>query len=200
MLLPPAVLFPGERNPPPQEPVVTALLEESMVRSLNRLDEVLSPNVKPARNVSIRLALGVTNHFRTRCMEWFTAILMFQFGWILYSSTPVFQNQPSFRYMENWMSEETWGLTCMALGLIHLIALSVNGTFTGFKYSPHIRAVSSFIACYMWFQIMLAIFLSGLGGTGLGTYRLVLLFEFGNFIFACMDVGRTEARRKVNGE
>ena len=201
MVLPHAALMPGEI----QQLNATRTLsddESSMVKSLLKIDQVLTQQAQQAQQrpaITIRVLGGITDHFKLRVSEWFATALLIQFGLILYGPEQVFPHAPNFAVLATWASEQTWGLICLILGGIHWAALTINGTFPRFKYSPHVRAISSFLACYLWFQITLGIAMSGQGGTGLGTYRLVLLLELWNFIRACQDVGKTEARRAING-
>lgn len=166
-----------------------------MLRSLMRLDAAVEESRKASRRpVILRIGRGVAGHFRLRVSEWFTTALLLQFGLILYFPPDVFPTSPNFAVMAKWASEETWGHLCLTVGGVHLAALTVNGTFPAFRLSPHIRFAASFIACFLWFQITLAIFMSGVGGTGLGTYRLVLALEIWNVIRAGLDVGASLGR------
>lgn len=190
--LPPAALLPGEVRTLPA--TLPSMAEEAMVRSLIRLDSALSRVERPPRPIILRIGRGVTEHFKLRVAEWFATALLLQFGLILYGPDEVFPHSPNLSVMAQWASEQTWGLLCLGTGAIHLLALTINGTFRGFRWSPHIRATASFMACFLWFQITLAIFMSGVGGTGLGTYRLVLALEIWNVIRACVDIGAVERR------
>ena len=192
LAVPPPALLPGERCAVSS----SAEVETEILHNLLRLDGALTGYARARRPlILLRLAGGITNHFKLRVAEWFATALLLQFGLILYGPEQVFPNSPNLAVMAQWASEQTWGAICLGVGGVHLAALTVNGTFPGFRFSPHIRAVASFLACFLWFQITLAIFMSGIGGTGLGTYRLVLALEIWNVVRACVDIGAIERRR-----
>lgn len=196
--IPPPAPLPGEAMPTPG--LAFTAIEFQMLRSLMRLDAAVEEQRQTLRRpVILRIGRGVAGHFRLRVSEWFTTALLLQFGLILYAPPNVFETSPNFAVMARWAAEETWGMLCLAVGGVHLLALTVNGTFPAFRLSPHIRFAASFLACFMWFQITLAIFMSGVGGTGLGTYRLVLALEIYNVIRAGLDVGAVIGRGSVNG-
>lgn len=185
--------------PPPQlaAPPTPTEFEPAMLRSLSQLDAAVARAARPP--LALRLARGITGHFRLRAPEWFAAVLLLQFGYILYAAPDVFPTAPNLAVMAAWAREETWGLCCLTLAGIRLAALTVNGTFPRFRFSPHVRAVSALLACFLWFQVTWAMYLSGVGGTGFGTYRLVLFLELYNVFCACRDTGVVEGRRLGHG-
>lgn len=200
MKLPDPAPFPKDWPHSPDDTLENLTMpEQAIVRSLVRLDAALvSYSQDKKRGVLPRLWNGVIGHLKSRVAEWFATALLIQFGYILYSPEEVFPHAPNLAVMAQMASEQTWGIICLAVGAIHLLALTINGTFPSFRFSPHVRAAASFIACFLWFQITISIFLSGIGGTGLGTYRLVFILEFWNFLNASQDVGASEGRRDYN--
>lgn len=172
-----------------------------MVEQLLRLDGALTAIERaPPRPVVLRIGYGISDHFKLRVAEWFATLLLLQFGLIILTTPDVFATSPGFRVMAQWADDTTWGIACLAIGGAHFAALTVNGTFRGFRFSPHIRALACALACYLWLQITLGIYLSGAGSTGVGTYRLVLGLEFWNFVRACLDACRSVARSPDHGQ
>ena len=140
-----------------------------------------------------------SKNFVVRFSEWWATAELLQFGWILYAPPPVFPTSPNLAVLAQWATEETWGAICLLVGAVHLTALIINGTFPRFPYSPHVRALASLLACGLWFQVTFGIWLSGIGGTGFGTYRLIFLLEVWNLVRACQDTGKVEGRRGADG-
>lgn len=171
-------------------------LEAQMLISLIRLQAILTPR---SPSVSRRMWGGVQRHFVVRMPEWFSTALLLQFGWILYFPPDVFAFSPNLNILAQWADEGTWGAICLGIGGVHLFALLVNGTFPRFPYSPHVRGISSLLAFGLWLQITFGIWLSGIGGTGLGTYRLICLLEVYNMVRAFQDAGRSDGRRASDG-
>lgn len=186
----------GPREPLERSPA----LEAHMLINIIRLQAVLVEAAKPRRPaVAWVIWAGIRRHFVVRAPEWFSTFLLLQFGWILYFPPDVFDFSPNLQVLAQWATEETWGLICLSVGGVHLAALIVNGSFPRFQYSPHVRALSSLLAFALWLQITFGIWLSGIGGTGLGTYRLICLLEVWNLFRACQDTGRVEGRRGTDG-
>lgn len=197
--IPPPAAFPRGSGFEGLDPPQVSGVEIALLVPLLRLDVALrSHEARLRRSAPVRVLRGVAAHFRLRVAEWFTTALLLQFGLILFGPGDVFPHSPNLSVMAQWASEETWGALCLGVGGVHLLALTINGTFPAFPFSPHVRAAASFLACFLWFQITLAIFMSGIGGTGLGTYRLVLALEIWNFVRASLDAGRAEGRRVGN--
>lgn len=199
-LPPPAPLW-GEKPARRRSPGQRTAAESAMVEQLMRLDGALAAVERaPARPIILRIGGGIADHFKLRVAEWFATLLLLQFGLIIIATPNVFSITPGFRVMAEWADQSVWGFGCLAVGGAHFAALTINGTFRGFRYSPHIRALACALACYLWLQITLGIYLSGSGSTGVGTYRLVLGLEFWNFVRACLDARRTAARSLSHGE
>lgn len=197
--VPPPAPFPAGWVIPADPDPGAPLAETYMLRTIQALDVALAQHVRERPNpVWLRIWHGVTNHFHSRLGEWIATGWLIQFGWILYMPPDVFATSPNLAVMAQVATEQTWGAICLVIGGLHLAALSINGTFPRFRWSPHIRAASSLVGFFLWFQIVLAIWQSGVGGTGLGTYRLLLLLEGYNFIRACLDTGAIEKRRKAD--
>ncbi|MEE7460706.1 hypothetical protein MFUR16E_04830 [Methylobacterium fujisawaense] len=167
-----------------------------MLISIIRLQAVLAP---APISIPRRVWHGIRRHFVVRFPEWWATAALLQFGWILYAPPPVFDTSPNLAVLAQWATEEAWGAVCLAVGAVHLLALIVNGSFPRFPYSPHVRAFASFLACGLWFQVTFGIWLSGIGGTGFGTYRLIFLLEVWNLVRACQDTGKVEGRRGSDG-
>lgn len=166
-------------------------LEAVMLRALLLLDPAIArwSRAQVRRDMVKRIWRGVADHFRLRATEWFAAAVLIQLGTTLYFPPPAFPTSESWRVMASQMSEEAWGAIFLAIGLLRFAALTINGTFTGFRFSPLIRFVTAFLACGLWLQVVMSIYESSPNGTGYGLYRLVLILELYNLWRAGVDTG-----------
>ncbi|WP_129505151.1 hypothetical protein [Bosea sp. Tri-54] len=88
------------------------------------------------------------------------------------------------------MSEDAWGKLAIAIGTFRLLALIINGTFARTWYgrwSPHVRALASFLTCFLWFQISFGLFNSDAATTGLAVYPGLLVLDAMNIVAATRD-------------
>ena len=151
------------------------------------------------RHIVIRLYHGIADHFVLRRTEWAMLWPAF-YMWITFATHPdLFQKSASFAAMASWFSESTWGLIFGVAGIVRLAALIINGTFKGFEFSPHIRAVASLVGIFTWGQVSLGFLTSWLTADGLptafGIYTLPLILELMNLWRSVRDVGGQFPRR-----
>ncbi len=179
----------GWRNAP-FPPPPAADIEAAMLSSLARLDPAIA-RWRRQRLVA-RLWWGVAGHFHTRAPEWFAAACLFQMGWTLFVPPASFPVSHAWDSMAAMLPEEVWGAIMLMIGGLRLAALTVNGSFRRFRWSPHVRAGTAFLACGVWLQVVLGIWASAPSSTGLGTYRLILVLEFWNMWRAARDTGIVE--------
>ena len=176
----------SDRSPP---------IEAAMLKSLIRLAEVERQILARECPLWRRLWRGIVGHFVVRAPEWWTAGLLVQLGWVFHTAPTLFQSSPTFSVIARWAVEATWGDLCLTIGGLHVLALVINGTFPRFRWSPHVRAATSLLACGMWFLIALGIHLSGTGPTGVRVYGMIFLLEAWNCVRACIDTGTVEGAR-----
>jgi hypothetical protein len=148
----------------------------------------------------VRLAGGIRDHFPIRVSEWIMAAAMLEWGWVLWFDPDTFSKSSNLSELARIGDESSWSLVCVLAGLTRLAALVINGTFHDkFKYSPHLRAFAAMIACFLWGQITLGIFVAvySAGGvlTGLVAYSTFLFLDMWNLVRASADVGTAKANR-----
>jgi hypothetical protein len=137
----------------------------------------------------VRLYLGIHDHFPARRSEWVLAGIMVAWGWILLKPEAVF-SQPEWAQMAAMMDEATWGWLAISIGSFRLLALIINGTFARTWYgrwSPHVRALASFLTCFLWFQISFGLWASDAATTGLAVYPGLLVLDAMNIVAASKD-------------
>lgn len=146
----------------------------------------------PYRNhpLPVRIYLGIHDHFPARRSEWVLAGIMVAWGCILLGPQAAFAGNPAWAQMAAMMNESTWGWLAIGIGVFRLVALIVNGTFSGTWYgrwSPHVRALATFLTCFLWIQITFGLLASDAATTGLAVYPGLLVLDAMNIVAATKD-------------
>lgn len=119
--------------------------------------------------------------------------------WLAFQAQPeMFSTSASFATLRHWGTEHTWGILCLWCGLARLVALSVNGTFRAFPYSPHMRITASFIGIAFWSQFSLGFLTAFIEGNGaisaVVAYSTFCLLELANVYRSWSDIGAQRRR------
>lgn len=117
----------------------------------------------------------VAYHFPSRASEWFGAIVLLNWGLMIYWSDGAVLHACSD--MLSIMNETSWYAAFIALGTLRIALLIINGTL---RRSPHFRSIASFLSCFAWFQITLAFVNSSPVSTALSVYPVLLALDFYN--------------------
>ncbi|KRE06271.1 hypothetical protein ASE61_25215 [Bosea sp. Root670] len=146
----------------------------------------------PLRNhpLPTRLYHGIADHFPARRSEWVLAGIMVAWGWILIGPGATFAGHRACSQMAAMMSENAWGWFAIGIGAFRLLALIINGTFSGTWYgrwSPHVRALAPLLTCFLWFQISFGLWASDAATTGLAVYPGLLVLDAMNIVAATKD-------------
>ena len=120
-----------------------------------------------------------------RVPEWIMAAMMLHWGWNVLSNPEMFSLSPSFDGMTKLWSQAIWGQLAMALGLIGLVGLAINGHW---RPTPAIRGASSFGRMLLWLQIWVGFIAAGSPTTGTTIYLGLTLLEFWNIYRAGGDL------------
>lgn len=142
--------------------------------------------------VLLRVVVGVKDHFQIRVTEW---VMLIPALWLWYSfrlQPDMFSLSPSYTMLREYGSEYTWGLVCFFCGAARLFALTINGTFRTFRYSPHIRMAASAVGVLIWLQFWMAFagsyWTAGGSISALGHYTTYIVLETVNFYRSRVDV------------
>ena len=120
-------------------------------------------------------------------------------GLVLRYQPDLFEVSPSFSRLAEIATQHTWSMIVLLCCALRVIGLTVNGTFAGFGYSPHLRLVSSLACLFFWSRYALGFLQAALeyGGSWSApiAYSTFVLFEIINSYRAWVDVirGRQEA-------
>lgn len=143
-----------------------------------------------------RIVLGVSRHFESRITEWAMGGTIMWWGAKLIGPENVWHDSAPWAEMLRWLPENTWGWVCIVLGLLRLIALTVNGTFADTAYSrfsPHVRGITAIAGATVWFMIFVSV--SAVPTAGSGIYQLPLVLDLWCVFHAWREVGRARAKR-----
>lgn len=138
----------------------------------------------------VRLYLGIHDHFPARRSEWVLAGILVVWGSILIGPDETFSGNRAWSQMVAIMPESSWGWFAICVGAFRLLALIINGTFSRTWYgrwSPHVRALASFLTCFLWFQISFGLWNSDAATTGLAVYPGLLVLDAMNIVAATRD-------------
>ncbi|WP_136652431.1 hypothetical protein [Paracoccus aeridis] len=142
-----------------------------------------------------RITDGIYAHLPIRVTEWGMAWPAFTMGLALNYQSDMFQTSPSFERLAAIASEGTWAILVLACCLLRIVALTVNGTFTGFGYSPHMRLAASLVGLFFWSRYCLgfldAAIASGGSWSAPAIYSTAVLFEMINAYRSWLDVLRS---------
>ncbi len=145
-----------------------------------------------------RISTGIFNHLPVRVSEWIMAYASISMGVALLKQPDMFTTSVSFEMLESWADEGTWAALVLLCGVLRLAALVVNGTFEGFRFSPHLRAGASVAGAMFWSQyclgFLMAAAFSGGAWSGPSVYSTLLLLELANIYRAWVDIGKGRDR------
>ena len=147
-----------------------------------------------------RIADGVKGHWDIRASEWLMLFPAITMGFALVVVQPdMFSTTPSFNTIARWSSESVWACWVLFCATVRLVALTVNGTFENFRFSPHMRAAASLVGIVFWSQFTLGFLNSWLDGIGsfsaVGTYSTFCLAEMLNFQRSWRDIAQGARKR-----
>jgi hypothetical protein len=93
--------------------------------------------------------------FFPRLSEWLAACVLFALGTVLAANADlmVSTDAEAYQLMRLVAPQSTWSLVLIGFSCIRLIILLVNGAW---RRSPHLRALTAFLSCFVWTQIVLS--------------------------------------------
>ncbi|MHB2265638.1 hypothetical protein [Aliihoeflea sp. PC F10.4] len=149
--------------------------------------------------IIVRVIRGVTDHFPIRVTEWIMLWPSFLLWASLVGTPDMFDVSPSYAYLAYWADEAVWAMLIGLCAVVRMLALTINGTFKGFAFSPHIRATASIISVIVWSQVSLGFLMAWLnvGGapSGVVAWSTMVLVEVVNTYRSWADVGKNAAER-----
>jgi len=142
--------------------------------------------------VVVRIVTGIRKHWVIRASEWVMLYPAIGLGLVLTYQEDLFQVSRSFGPLSRWADQSTWAIIVLAVAMTRLVALTVNGTFDGFRYSPHMRLIACIAGIFFWSQYFLgltnAAYFEGGAWSGPVAYSTFVLFELLNIYRVWGDV------------
>ena len=133
--------------------------------------------------------------FEARKSEWGLALSTMLWGLIVLHEPGRFAESRAYSDFLHLMSQNAWGMAAFTIGSLRLTVLFFNGLL---RRSPHLRALTAFMSCFLWMQISLGLFAAD-GFTGLAMYPVALGMDIFNVLRAAREAGMIDTRVAKNG-
>lgn len=134
-------------------------------------------------------------HHARREAEWVGALVCLGVAIVLLAPGPTV-SRPTFDAFAHVAPEGTWGMALLAVALIRMIGLWVNGSK---RQSPSIRFATATAGSLMWGWVTWLLWHDGYPGvnTGVGAYGVLCLVDGYCAFRAIWDQGRNDARAAI---
>lgn len=110
--------------------------------------------------------------FPTRAAEWYMGLSMTALGVVFGYNTTLFAMYPvPLAGLARVADQPTWAAVCLSLGIVRLLALTINGLWWR---SPMIRCIMAFGSCFVWWQLSAGL----IANVGIASAFLPLCFIF----------------------
>lgn len=142
----------------------------------------------------VKIFEGVATHFPARRSEWIASVMMMGWGFFVSINPSLFDTSPSYAHMARMADEPAWAFWAVLVGASRFVALSINGTFHDrwySKFSPHVRALMSLAACFLWVQLFQGLYGSGTWPPGLAIYAGLAVSDLLNAFSATGDAAKS---------
>jgi hypothetical protein len=150
--------------------------------------------------VFLRVVTDIRRHFEARIAEWALAVYLLNYGLGLLSPGSGWTQPAAWAGMTQYLTQGQWGTICVAIGLLRLVALAINGTFADTlyaRYSPTVRGICAGLSATFWFMVILS--LSAVPSVGSRAYLLPFGLEIWCIFHAWRDDGRQRSRGRKSG-
>lgn len=146
---------------------------------------------------------SLKQHWPARKMEWLMSGIMVAWGCYVLLHPGMFTD-PDTRVLFGGLAAISdpvtdfpalaWGGVAFVVGMARAIALFVNGAWTR---TPLIRVIASFVSMFIFTQIVIGLWQSGVPNTGLVVYPWFVVADLLSAYRAAVDVVHAEKEREV---
>ncbi|MDB6151475.1 MAG: hypothetical protein JWQ44_2923 [Chthoniobacter sp.] len=137
--------------------------------------------------ILVRIARGISDHFPTRATEWHMCLPAVYVGLALSWQPDLFSSNSAYANAAAWMGEAAWSAMFLFAACLRLIALTINGTFRSFQWSPIIRLGVAMFTAFAWGQLGMGFVLLWLE-TGRATFLMGILAHL--VLVECFNIFR----------
>ncbi len=131
------------------------------------------------------LAVRYGTHFAIRLGEWLSSIILVSMAVLFFTATDMFARSPDyFAGLVAFGSQVAWACVLIAFGGARIIALWVNGRKS---ITPYIRMVLAFLSCFVWWQLTVSLFVSGVPGLAWAFVPWLLALDMYNVFRSSAD-------------
>lgn len=111
-----------------------------------------------------------------RDLEWFAAFMALAFGAILALPGSTFDSGPQWTKFAATLPEGAWACLMIALALVRMAALLINGRR---RRTPLLRALCAVLGAAVWGYVAMKMYVPSLSGvqTGVGVYSVAALAD-----------------------
>lgn len=142
-------------------------------------------------------------HFPARFPEWMNAGIMASWGAYVLLHQDIFTRPPTsylFAGLTNWSMAgyepaAVWGVLTLVVGLIRACALFVNGAYSR---TPVIRLATSAFSAFVWSQIVIGLWKTGIPNVGLVVYGWLVVIDMASAYRAGLDAAMAEESRRAS--
>lgn len=153
---------------------------------------------------TMRMIVRFGSHFNIRLGEWLASAILLTLAVLFLGAPTMFALNPEyFAGMAQFGGQPYWAVYFIAIGGIRIAALYINGRK---RITPYIRMGLSFLACFVWYQIVMSLFVSGVPGLGWAVFPWLLALDMYNVFRSSADArlvydekrAATDGSNKIN--
>lgn len=138
------------------------------------------------------LIVSLKRHFPARVPEWWMSLMLVGWGSYIVLHPEMFDD-PSTREVFSGMVAMAgdfdpagfWGLSAVVIGFLRSCALFINGAYTR---TPMIRLGMSFLSAFIWTQVAIGLYQSGVANMGVVVYAGLVTLDIVSAYRAATDM------------
>lgn len=143
-----------------------------------------------------QIVLKYGTHFNIRLGEWLASFILVSLSILLFVATTMFARSPAyFAGLINVGTQPSWGIALAIMGWARIIALWINGRK---PITPYIRMILAFLSCFVWWQVTICLFLSGVPGFAWAIIPWLLALDMYNVFRSSADAREVYDKKRAS--